>query len=212
MSQANSKPVAALVGFAFLTFAGAAQAETRRFHGPYLGAEISRQQVIAGSFVSGTDFLAEDGRFVGELVGGLRGQLPFGLVIGAELGYGVYNGDLSFDDPANSLAIRYDGGGQFTYGGTVGWAVGRKREFLIYAYVKETKRSFDVAVSTATDNFTQDDKQGILRFGAGVEKHIAGPLQLRASLGTGRADFGDQTTNIDPNSKIEAALGLIVQF
>ena len=212
MSPAHLKPVAALAGFAFLTFAGEALAETRHFHGPYLGAEISRQQVIAGSFVSGTDFLAEDGRFVGEIVGGLRGQLPFGLVVGGELSYGVFDGDLSFDDPANSLAINYHGGGQFTYGGSIGWAVGRERDLLVYAYVKETKRSFDVSVSTATGDFTQEDKQGILRYGAGVEKRIAGPLQIRASIGSGRADFGDQTTNIDPKSTIEAALGIIVQF
>lgn len=212
MPPTNLKPVAALAGVALLTFAGEALAETRHFHGPYLGAEISRQQVIAGSFVNGIDFLAEDSRIAGDIVGGLRGQLPFGLVVGAELAYGVFNGDLAFDDPANSLAINYDGGGQFTYGGAVGWAVGRERDLLVFAYLKETKRSFDVAVSTAAGDFTQQDKQGILRFGAGIEKRIAGVAHVRASIGTGRADFGDQRTNIDPKSKIEAAIGVIVQF
>lgn len=204
--------IAVISAFATLTASEEALARSRHFHGPYLGAEISRQQVIAGSFVNGVDFLAEDSRFVGEVVGGLRGQFPFGLVIGAEIAYGFYDGDLSFDDAANALAIDYDGGGQFTYGGTVGWAVGAERDLLFFAYVKETKRSFDVAVSTASSTFNQEDEQGILRFGAGVEKRVAKFVNVRASLGTGRADFGDQTTNIDPDQKVEAALGLIAQF
>jgi hypothetical protein len=205
------RALAALLTVWFLAGSEAAAAD-RHFHGPYVGAEVGRQQIIAGSLVNGVDFLTADSRIVGDFFGGLRGQLPVGLVVGAELAYGVFDGSLAFSDPASSLAIAYDGGDQLTYGGTIGWAVGRERDLLVFSYVKETKRSFDVAVSTATSSFAQIDKQGMLRYGAGVEWRATGKLHLRASLGTGRADFGDQMTNVDPGSKVEGAIGVIVQF
>lgn len=213
MTTANCKAAAiAFSAAAFAASAAAAQTETRQFNGPHIGAEVGLQQIIAGAAVGGVDVLAEDRRFVAEFFGGYRHQFPFGLVVGAEVAYGLFDGNLAQNFPVGPTGVSYDGGDQFTYGGAIGWAVGPRRRLMLYGYLKETKRSFDVSGNSGGTVFFQQDKQGILRYGAGAELAISGPLHLRASIGSGRADFGDQVTNFDPKSKVEASLGVHAQF
>ena len=182
------------------------------FDGFYAGVDIGRQNVIGGSLVNGIDVLAQDSRTVVSFFGGFRKQFAGGFVLGAEGGYGVMDGDLALADPANQLFVAYDNNSQFHYGLILGHTLGSKKDMLLFGYVSEVSRSFDVAISSAGSAFTQTDEQGLLRFGAGIEKHVAGPFLVRATAGTSRADFGGAVTNIDPATKFDASAALIVQF
>ncbi|RMF63563.1 MAG: hypothetical protein D6743_10580, partial [Calditrichaeota bacterium] len=76
----------------------------------------------------------------------------------------------------------------------------------------EATRNFDVTINQAGTTFAQKDEQGMLRYGIGVEKRFIGPLNLRLSVGTGRADFGDRQRNIDVERRLEFAVGGLVQL
>lgn len=182
------------------------------FDGFYVGVDFGRQNVIGGSLVNGVDVLSQKSKAVVSFFGGFRKQFAGGFVLGAEGGYGILDGDLALADPANQLFVAYDNNSQFHYGLILGHTVGAEKDILLFGYVSETSRSFDVAVLSAGTAFTQRDEQGLLRFGAGIEKHIAGPFLLRATAGTSRADFGGRPTNIDPTTKFDASAAVIIQF
>lgn len=180
------------------------------FSGPYLALDMSRQNTIAGALVAGVDTLAQASRGVGTLAAGYRHQFTGGFVIGLEGSYGVTDGNLRLEDAANSLSIDYKNSTQYAIGGTFGYAVGP--ETLLYAYVSETKRSFGVVVRGPLGVGNQDDKQGLLRYGLGVERRISGPVGIRASIGSSRADFGGRPANITPSTRIDVSLGAVWQF
>ncbi len=182
------------------------------FDGVYIGVDYGRQNLIGGSLVNGVDVLAQQSRGVVSFFGGVRKQFAGGFVLGAEGGYGILDGDLAFADSANQLFVAYDSDSQFHYGLILGHTIGAKKDLLLFGYVSEVSRSFDVAVLSAGVAFTQRDEQGLLRFGGGVEKHIAGPLLLRATAGLSRADFGGRPTNIDPETRFDASAAIILQF
>lgn len=84
--------------------------------------------------------------------------------------------------------------------------------WLVFGYLAEVTRNFDVTIRQARRTFAQNDEQGILRFGAGVDFNMKAPLLLRATLGSARADFGDRKTNLAVGRKLEASFGVIMQF
>lgn len=59
-------------------------------------------------------------------------------------------------------------------------------------------RHFDGSVMQSGTEFDQEDEQGMLRFGGGVEVSAINNLHLRLKVETGRADFGDADTSITP--------------
>ncbi len=97
-------------------------------------------------------------------------------------------------------------------GGTFGYVVGQARRTLLLGYVAETTRTFDVTITTPSTTFSQQDEQGLLRYGAGVEQNVHERLTIRGTLGISRADFGNQQTNITPDRPLECAVGLNVRF
>lgn len=175
--------------------------------GPYVAVDGGRQQVIAGALVDGLDTLQEDVRTVTSLNGGWRVGLAR-LVVGAELGRGWFDGALERRDAAT--VVRYEGGSQWHWGLSAGLRLGGAT--LVYAYLSEVTRAFDVTIAQPGGTVAQQDEQGLLRFGAGVERRLRGPLAVRATAGTSRADFGDRPTNIDPRRRLEASLGLVWRF
>lgn len=203
-----------LVAAAMMLMSGAAgaRAQTKHFSGFYAGAEAGRQSLIGGSLVGGVDVLAQEDRGVAHLLGGVRYQFAVGFVVGAEASYGLVDGDLRLSDPGASLEIDYRSDRQRTLGLIGGVAVGPAKRWLVFVYAAEATRVFDVTIRQGTATSFQSDEQGMLRFGGGVEARAVGPLHLRASAGTGRADFGDRQTNIEPERRLEMAVGLVVQF
>lgn len=212
MRLVSARRLVPILTFAFLS-APARGAETDPyFDGPYLGLEASRQNTIGGALVAGIDTLAQASRTVVSVTGGYRHQFTGGLVAGLEGSFGAIDGDLSHSDQANGLSIDYKNRTQYAVGGIFGIAVGALQETLIYGYVSETKRGFDVTVRGPLGVGTQKDKQGLLRYGLGLERRLHESFSLRASVGSSRADFGNQRTNFDPNTRIDFALGAIWQF
>jgi hypothetical protein len=181
------------------------------FTGFYGGVEVSTQNVIAGADINGVDVLVQDSRAVGSVVAGIRHQFLNGLVIGGESTLGA--GDFSLDQRAAGFDIRYDANLQWSYGGILGFAPGgAAANTLFFVYVNETERTFSVEVSGPGGNFGQRDEQGLLRYGAGIERAFDGGWSIRASIGSSRADFGDADTSFDPEHPADFSLALIRRF
>jgi hypothetical protein len=187
-------------------------AQTRPFHGIYLGAEVGREDLIGGSYVDGVDFLTQETRGVLSLVAGARYQTAGGLVVGLEGTVGSTNGDLTLSDSGRDLQVEYANDTQTSIGGLLGYAFPRSTPLLLFAYASEVTRHFDVRVTQEGSSFDQKDKQGMLRFGVGAELGVLGALLVRARVGTGRADFGNAETNIRPDRKVQFGFGVVYQF
>ncbi|MEZ5416097.1 MAG: hypothetical protein R2708_02000 [Vicinamibacterales bacterium] len=182
---------------------------SRGFSGPYVALDASRQHVIGGSLVDGVDTLQDDVRRVTSAAVGLRGHVG-PVVVGGELGKGRLDGALQLEDLSRGLVVDYDTSSQWHWALTAGRAVGDGA--LLFGYVSEVTRSFDVTMRRAGGDVSQDDEQGLLRFGLGWEQRVAGPLHLRLTAGTSRADFGGRPTNIEPGRRFEAGVGAVFQF
>jgi hypothetical protein len=143
------------------------------------------------------------------LFAGWRTEFDNGFVLGLEGGIGFEDGDLRLDDPSG-LSIDYRNNFQLRYGGQVGWRTSDRS--LVFAYLSETKRDFDVSGSGPGGSFTQTDGQGLLRYGLGVDYDLGGPFDLRATIGSSRADFGDRPLNRKPDKPIDFEVGLVSGF
>ncbi len=204
--------LAIFVIVAVLTLPAYTFAQDKAFSGLYGGVELGRQNIIGGSLIDDVDVLTQDTRTVFAFQGGLRYQFDLGLVIGIEGSLGFLDGTLSLSEPANQLDITYENSKQTTLGLIGGFAFGAQKHWLLFGYVTEATREFDVTINQADVMFEQRDEQGFLRYGIGVEKQVFSHLNLRISAGTGRADFGDRQTNIDVKKKLEFTVGGVFQL
>ncbi|MFN0177074.1 MAG: hypothetical protein ACKVU0_20705 [Saprospiraceae bacterium] len=183
------------------------------FNGLYLGANAGSQNLFGGSFVDGVDVLAQESRFVAEIFTGFRKQFLKGrLVAGAELQIGFTDGNLRHEDPANTLTINYKNNFQSGYGLTLGGVFLKNKNLMAYAYAFETKRKFEVSIRDAFGTYQQNDEQGMLKYGLGLEAKIWRGLRARTTLGRLRVDFGDQITNIKVDDKWDFTVGVVWQF
>lgn len=189
-----------------------AQPSEKSFSGLYGGAEAGVLNIIGGSLVNGVDTLAQETRAAMTIVVGGRYQFANRLVIGVEFGAGWEDGDLSLDDASSGTRVEYANDTHTRIGGTVGVVLGASRRTHVFGYLNELSRSFDVTITQATGTTTQQDEQGLLRYGGGVEQRIAPRLTLRATVGSSRADFGGRPTNITPDRPLEAAVGVLFRF
>jgi hypothetical protein len=189
--------------------AAAQSAANRAYRGLYAGAEVGRQHVIGGSLVDGVDTLQDAARTVATMFGGLRGQIGR-LVVGGELGLGRMDGDLRLEDLERAMVVGYAGDSQWHWALNAGYVV--RPGSLIFGYVSEVTRNFDVTIERPESTVLQQDEQGLLRFGAGLEQQLKGPFRLRGTLGTARADFGGRQTNVVITRRLELSMGLVVQF
>ncbi|MEZ5418528.1 MAG: hypothetical protein R2708_14460 [Vicinamibacterales bacterium] len=194
---------------AVLAAAHAVGAQPLPFNGPYVGVDVGRQHLIGGALVDGVDTLQDDSRLVGSAVAGLRGQLGR-IAIGGELGLGRTDGDLRLEDPARRLDVRYGNRRQWHWALMAGPVLGSRT--LLFAYVSEVTRQFAVTVTRDGSVASQSDEQGLLRYGVGLERQVHGPLHARAAIGTSRADFGGRPTNITIGRRLDASVGLLLQF
>lgn len=182
------------------------------FTGIYLGAEAGVLNVIGGALVDDVDTLAQETRAAVTGVIGGRYQFANRLVLGVEFGVGWEDGDLSTDVPASGARVTYTNSMHTRIGGTAGMVLGASRRTHVFGYVSELSRGFDVTIEQGGALTSQQDDQGLLRYGGGIERRIAPRLTLRGTLGSSRADFGDRTTNITPTRPLEGAVGLLFRF
>lgn len=190
----------------------AQESEERRFHGLYFGAEVGSQNIFGGALVNGQDILTEDKRVTASGLLGWRYQFKNGLVVGLEGQLGITDGDLSFNSPTDNLQISYENSSQSAYGLTLGYAFGTNHDWLFYAYGLETSRDFDVTIAGPLGVGTQNDNQGMVRYGVGIEKAFGSGLHVRAAAGTLAADFGDANTNIDVEGRLDLTLSVLFRF
>lgn len=198
---------AVLVAAVVSWYPSMAAAQAVNVTGPYLAVDVGQQHVIGGSLVDGVDTLQDDVRAVTSLSAGLRGRLGR-LMFGGELGRGWLDGRLERRDPGTT--VQYDTSSQWHWALTAGAAVSDST--LIYVYVSEVTRAFDVTITRSGGAAEQDDEQGLLRVGVSAERRLRGPLRARVAAGTSRADFGGRQTNIEPRRRMEVSLGLVWQF
>ena len=183
------------------------------FDGFYAGVEMGSQNIFGGSLIDGKDILVQKSGFVIDFYGGFRKQfLKDRLLAGVELLFGITNGDLMHSNPEEVLEIMYKNNTQFGYGLTLGVVVGKQKRFLIFAYGIETKRKFDVDVKQGIWQFSQTDKQGMLKYGLGLEAQVYKMINVRAKVGGLSVDFGGLETNIDVEDKMDVMFGVLFQF
>lgn len=169
------------------------------------------QNIIGGAQVSGLDVLSQASRRVGTLSLGVRAETSFGFVVGADLGFGVADGNLRLVDPDGPLEVSYRNRTQRHWNAVVGWAVGAERATTLHVYLSEVSRTFDVDVNEAGARYRQIDGQGLLRFGLGVERDVTKALAVRLRAGTSRADFGGRPTNITPARPLDLTAGVVLR-
>lgn len=183
------------------------------FTGVYTGLNIGTQNVFGGSFVNNSDILAQESRFVTELILGYRRQfLKERLVAGLEFQLGFLDGQLQYDDPSIPLHIDYSTKTQNGIGITLGSVFGQKKDFALFAYVNETTRKFEVKIQQNQTRFSQMDEQGMLKYGLGMEYHIYKVINVRTTFGAMNVDFGSLATNIDVEDKYDFTIGIIIQL
>jgi hypothetical protein len=200
-------PVSASAVIAMLVL-NAASVAAQSFSGPFVGVDVGGQHLIGGSLVDGVDMLQEDRRVVVSAFVGLRGQFR-GFVIGGEAGIGRTDGDLRLEEPSG-LAVDYHNQSQWHWMLTGGYAIGPRT--LAFGYLSEVTRQFEVRITQSGQSTAQQDEQGLLRFGGGVELRLTGPFHCRLTLGSSRANFGDRPTNITLGRRLEASAGVVIQF
>ncbi len=199
-------------GAAMLGLAGTAHAQEGprddAFDGVYVGISISLQNVIAGALVNGVDVLAQDARPAVDFFVGWRKTFDNGFVLGLETGVGFEDGNMSLSDATGR--IDWSNNVHWRYGGMAGYRF--EDGPLVFAYLNETKRDFDVRLQNASGVGSQKDGQGLLRFGLGAEMAVADGVNLRAMIGSSRADFGDLPLSREPGYPIEVEAGALYQF
>ena len=174
--------------------------------GVYVAAEYGRQQLIGGAQYAGTDMLAADVRAVASLAFGLRFEVA-SWTFGGDLGFGQTDGDLRLVDPGIPLTIEYRNNSQTHVGLHLGRRI--RGDWLVYGYLSEASRDFDVTLTDGSGSSRQADEQGILRFGVGIERPVSRVFSWRAALGSARAKF-DGPTNARPDRELELSLGIVL--
>ena len=134
------------------------------------------------------------------------------MVTGLEYSVGFLNGNLEHNSPSESLFIKYENSFQSSIGINIGVALGEQRRYMLFGYLNETKRKFDVDINQYHYHYTQRDKQGMLKYGIGLELSVIKRINLKVTFGGLRVDFGELETNIDVDDKYDFTFGINYQF
>ena len=181
-----------------------------RYQGVYTGISIGKQNYFGGAFLDDLDVLSQKSARLIDLSAGWRTPLSEGWVLAIEGAYGIADGNL-FLQNAN-YTIDYQNEYQLSGGLIAGKIVGQAKNWMLFAYSYFTLRKFDIQISSATGSFSQQDEQGVWRYGLGLERRLLKNWSVRASLGQTYVDLGGLKTNIEVNDKADAMIGLVYQF
>lgn len=187
------------------------QRTAERYTGVFVGLDVGIQNLIGGSLVRGVDVLQQASRPVLTLTAGARYEAPFGTVVGFELGMGLTNGNMQRQEGSPPFNVDYRNRRQRHWNIILGQAFGAVRRTLLYGYLSEVTRTFNVTVNDGPDTFAQRDEQGLLRFGGGIERRVSDLWSFRAGMGSSHADFGGRQTNFTPERRLDASLGAVWQ-
>ncbi len=185
----------------------------KHFSGPYFSTNVGSQNLFGGAFINNIDVLTQDRRRVVEVSAGVRGQLLGDqLLIGAEVQYGLTDGDLMHFDAPSQSDVSYQNNSQRGFGLTLGYVGGPKANFAIFSYAFATDRSFEISIQDANGSYRQTDGQSFLQYGLGVEARVSGSWHVDASVGRQYFEFGDLVTNVELEQKLDLTVGVTYQF
>ena len=211
--------VAVAIATLLLAEAGGASAQSRpnedgpHFGGLYVGASVGPQNFFGGALINGIDVLAQGSRQVIEFSAGFRVQvLGDHLLAGAQVQYGLTNGDLTRFDPPSQSDVSYENGTQSGFGLTFGYVGGPSGILAVFAYGFATDRSFDIRVVDLNGSYRQWDGQSFLQYGLGAEVRVLGSWHVGASGGRQVVDFGDPVTNIELEKRFDLRARIVYQF
>lgn len=182
------------------------------FDGFHVGLDAGFQNIFGGAFINNVDVLAQESGLVLGISAGYRRQLVKDrLLIGAELQWAFSDGDLA--QTHLDYQIIYKNQAQFGYGVNIGVVLGKRKKVLLFAYGKETKRDFDIAIVNIDGaSFSQKDSQVFFRYGLGVEISLYKRFNLAGAIGGVKTDYGDVETNMDLDDKLDFNLRIVYQF
>ena len=155
-----------LIGVAGASAQSAPDGDRRHFSGFHLGMNVGSQNLFGGAFIDGIDVLAQERRRVIEFSAGLRRQfLGDHLLVGAEVQYGLTDGDLMHFDAPSQSDVSYENLSQRGFGLTLGYAGGPGGNVAIYSYAYATDRNFEISVVDPNGSYGQTDGQSFLQYG-----------------------------------------------
>lgn len=203
-------------GLTFLPLSLKAQgaSDNKKFDGIYLGSSVGIQNIFGGALIDELDLLAQKSGFVLETSLGYRRQFAKErLLVGVELQFGLTNGDLKETDIRSQSKVTYENSSQGGYGLTVGGVLGKSKGLLIFCYLNNTRRNFDIEI-TETDGsaYMQEDGQVFIRYGIGTELPVWQRVHIKASFGSVITDYGDLIISQPVNDKMDFNLGVSFQF
>lgn len=188
--------------------------DDKKFDGIYLSSSVGIQNIFGGALIDELDLLAQKSGFVLETSLGYRRQFAKErMLVGVELQFGLTNGDLTETDIRNQSKVTYENSSQGGYGLTIGGILGKSRGLLVFGYLNNTRRNFDIEI-TETDGraYTQKDGQVFIRYGIGAEFPVWRRFHIKASFGSVITDYGDLTISQSVDDKMDFNLGATFQF
>lgn len=185
----------------------------KHFDGFYVGANIGSQNIVGGAFINDIDVISQGTKFVLDFSTGFRKQLLNDrILVGLEFQFGITDGNSIVSDSGQQLEVTYKNNTQKGWGLNIGTAIGRNKNFLVYAYLKKVIRSFEIVIVEGQSNFDQTDKESIPKYGLSLEASISRRFNIRADIGFLEVDFGDTPTQTPVQKNLDFTIGTVYQF
>ncbi len=181
---------------------------SRKFEGLYIGINTGVQSVFSEALIDEQRVPEQDSRWTAEFLIAHRWQfLNDRIVFGLEVQLGLTDGDLDRSFTGfRQLDINFTNNSQASLGYSMGYVSGKKKNILLYTYLHQIRRSFDISLTEDGSIIAwQRDSQTALRYGLGLEYNLGRQFSTRLSLGS-------QNLKINVDEATEFTLGVIYQF
>jgi len=173
-----------LAGFTALAMTSVAQAADKNFNGAYAGAELGYNSF---KFTEG---LKKDAAYYG-IFAGYRIQMDSDLVLGLEGRFGDSSATADF---SNNIEI--SAGRQLGIDATIGYALGKEKDFLAFAFAGYTNARLTNRANNSDTSTTGDG----VRFGLGGEYAVTENVSFRVT--SAYADYQGDVRDIQVNAGV----------
>lgn len=180
----------------------------RKFEGLYIGMNTGVQSIFSEAIINESSVPQQASRWTADFLIAHRWQfLNDRIVFGLEVQVGMADGNLERTYGTNPrLAINFTNNTQVGVGYTTGYVVGKQKKLLLYSYLYQVRRSFNITLRDDTRILRwQQDSQTLLRYGLGLEYNLSKHFSTRLALGSQR---GKRTLD----DTAEVTIGVNYQF
>ncbi|MCE7996229.1 MAG: hypothetical protein HEP71_29885 [Roseivirga sp.] len=191
---------------------GTLSADSRKFEGLYIGINSGTQSIFSTATINELSVPGQSSRWTAEFLIAHRWQfLNNRIVFGLEVQVGLTDGNLDRTfNGLRQLEIHFSNNSQTGLGYTLGYVAGEKQNLLLYTYLYQTRRNFDISLKDDGRVIQwQRDIQTVLRFGLGLEYNLGKRFSTRLTVGSQSPDLNN---DIDIEEVPELTLGFIYQF